>query len=50
MAKKDLNSSDDLRESIAHVDQVSARIARLIENLNRPKPSEQVEEEGRQSA
>lgn len=39
MAKKDLETTDDLRQSIAHVDEVSARIARLLAELTAPKPA-----------
>jgi hypothetical protein len=36
--KKDLENADDLKDSIAHLDQVSARIARLLADLAAPKP------------
>jgi len=31
--RQDLDSADDLRESIAHLDQVSARISRMLTEL-----------------
>jgi hypothetical protein len=37
--RKELGSTDDLKASIAHVDQVSARIARLLADLSAPKPT-----------
>lgn len=36
--RKDLDTADDLKESIAHLDQVSARIARLLADLAASKP------------
>lgn len=36
---KDLESTDDLRASIQHVDEVSARILRLLADLAAPKPA-----------
>jgi hypothetical protein len=36
--KKGLESTDDLKDSIAHLDQVSAHIARLLADLAAPKP------------
>jgi hypothetical protein len=35
---KDLKRGDDLRESIQHLDQLSARISRFLADLARPKP------------
>jgi hypothetical protein len=34
---KDLETGDDLRESIQHLDQVSGRVARLLADLAAPK-------------
>jgi hypothetical protein len=36
--RKDCESADDLKDSIAHLDQVSAHIARLLADLATPKP------------
>jgi hypothetical protein len=36
---KDLETGDDLRESIQHLDQVSGRVARLLADLAAPKPA-----------
>lgn len=35
--RKDLERAGDLKESIAHLDQVSARIARMLADLATPK-------------
>ena len=36
---KNLESTDDLRASIQHVDEVSARISRLLADLSAAKPT-----------
>ena len=43
--RKDLESGDDLRESITHLDQVSARISRLLADLAAPKPAPAADEQ-----
>ena len=35
--RRDLESADSLKDSIAHLDQVSARIARMLAGLAAPK-------------
>jgi hypothetical protein len=40
---KELDSVDDLRDSITHLDQVSARISRLLTDLAAPKPTPEAE-------
>ena len=40
---KELDSVDDLRDSITHLDQVSARISRLLTDLAAPKPATEAE-------
>lgn len=36
---KDFETGDDLRESIQHLDQVSARVSRLLADLAATKPT-----------
>jgi hypothetical protein len=47
---KDLETGDDLRESVQHLDQVSARIARLLADLAAPKPAQAADEPGQPAA
>jgi hypothetical protein len=42
--QEDLEGADDLKDSIAHLDQVSARIARLLADLTAPKPAPAADE------
>lgn len=42
--RKDRESADDIKDSISHLDQVSARIARLLADLATPKPVPTVDE------
>lgn len=41
---KDLETGDNLRDSIQHLDQVSARISRLLADLAAPKPGVAIDE------
>lgn len=47
---KDLERGDDLRESIQHLDQVSARVSRLLADLAAPKPMPAADEPAEQLA
>jgi hypothetical protein len=47
---KDLETGDDLRESIQHLDQVSSRISRLLTELAAPKPTPAGDDQAEPSA